>query len=61
MHSRRINRAGRIVLAAVGSALLATTLAACGSNAEPNAAPSLVPGASSGGKLTIGIPTDEPG
>ena len=54
-------RAGRIALATVGTALLATTLAACGGSAEPNASPSLVPGASSGGKLTIGIPTDEPG
>ena len=36
-------------------------LAGCGGRAEPNADPSLVPGASSGGRLTIGIPVDEPG
>jgi glutamate transport system substrate-binding protein len=59
--AQRTRRAGRIALATVGTALLATTLAACGGNAEPNASPSLVPGASSGGKLTIGIPFDEPG
>jgi len=61
VNAQRTDRARRIALAAVGSALLMTTLAACGGSAEPNAAPSLVPGASSGGKLTIGIPVDEPG
>jgi glutamate transport system substrate-binding protein len=61
VNARRINRAGRIALASAASALLVTTLAACGGNAEPNAHPSLVPGASSGGKLTIGVPVDEPG
>jgi glutamate transport system substrate-binding protein len=62
VNALRTRRAGRVVLAAVGSALLATTLAACGGgSAEPNSSPSLVPGASSGGKLTIGIPFDEPG
>jgi glutamate transport system substrate-binding protein len=59
--AQRTRRAGRVALATVGTALLATTLAACGGNAEPNASPSLVPGASSGGKLTIGVPVDEPG
>jgi glutamate transport system substrate-binding protein len=61
VNAQRTRRAGRIALATVGTALLATTLAACGGNAEPNASPSLVPGASSGGKLTIGVPVDEPG
>jgi len=61
VNAQRTRRAGRIALATAGTALLATTLAACGGNAEPNASPSLVPGASSGGKLTIGVPVDEPG
>jgi glutamate transport system substrate-binding protein len=47
--------------------LLATTLAGlflltgCGSTEGPNEDPTLVPGATEGGKLTIGIPFDEPG
>jgi len=61
VNARPINRAGRIALASAASALLVTTVAACGGPAEPNATPSLVPGASSGGKLTIGVPVDEPG
>ena len=61
MDAPRTRRAGRIALATAGSALLSTTLAACGGGAEPNASPSLVPGASSGARLTIGIPVDEPG
>ncbi|MGI3784112.1 MAG: hypothetical protein ACRYG2_25400, partial [Janthinobacterium lividum] len=61
MNSTTSHHAGRLVLAVVGSALLATTLTGCGGSAEPNATPSLVPGASSGGRLTIGIPFDEPG
>jgi glutamate transport system substrate-binding protein len=50
-------------LAAVALAgCLAATLAACGSGSEgPNQSPALVPGATEGGKLTIGIPFDEPG
>jgi glutamate transport system substrate-binding protein len=60
VNAQRNSRARRIALATVGPALL-ISLAACGGNAEPNASPSLVPGASSGGKLTIGIPVDEPG
>jgi glutamate transport system substrate-binding protein len=59
--AQRMRRAGRVAQAAVGTVVLITTLAACGGSAEPNASPSLVPGASSGGKLTIGIPFDEPG
>lgn len=61
MDAPRTRRGARLALALVGPALLATTLTACGGTAEPNASPSLVPGASSGGKLTIGIPVDEPG
>jgi glutamate transport system substrate-binding protein len=60
VNAQRTCRARRIALATVGSALL-MTLAACGGSAEPNASPSLVPGASSGGRITIGIPVDEPG
>jgi glutamate transport system substrate-binding protein len=50
-------------LAAVALAgCVAATLAACGSGTEgPNPTPSLVPGANPNGKLTIGIPFDEPG
>ncbi|SEQ01281.1 glutamate ABC transporter substrate-binding protein [Microlunatus flavus] len=60
MDAARDPRPGRVALAAASAALLAA-LAGCGGSAEPNASPSLVPGASSGGKLTIGIPFDEPG
>lgn len=50
---------GRLLLAV---ALAAATLSACGSGAQgPNPSPALVPGATPGGKLTIGIPFDEPG
>src|ERR1700712_4365451 len=39
-----------------------TALAACGSGGEgPNPNPTVVPGVTPGGKLTIGIPFDEPG
>ncbi|HZZ50933.1 MAG TPA: glutamate ABC transporter substrate-binding protein [Pseudonocardia sp.] len=50
-------------LAAVALAgCVAATLAACGSGGGgPNPSPSLVPGATPNGKLTIGIPFDEPG
>jgi glutamate transport system substrate-binding protein len=61
VHALRTRRVAQVALATVSSALLVTTLAACGGTAKPNDSPSLVPGASSGGKLTIGIPTDEPG
>ncbi len=61
MSSPTRHRAGRAAALVAVSALLSTTLAACGGTAEPNATPSLVAGASSGGRLTIGIPTDEPG
>lgn len=46
--------------ALVGLAVAA--LAACGSGGQgPNASPTPVPGATSNGRLTIGIPFDEPG
>lgn len=61
MNARPSRSAGRVALAGVAPALLALSLAACGGDAEPNANPSPVAGASSGGSLTIGIPTDEPG
>ena len=50
-------------LAAVALAgIVVGALAACGGSAEgPNPAPPLVPGASTNGRLTIGIPFDEPG
>lgn len=60
MDAARTARPGRVAVAAASATLLAS-LAACGGSAEPNASPSLVPGASSGGRLTIGIPVDEPG
>ena len=52
----------RRLSAAVLAVLTATALAACGGSTEgPNPSPAPVPGASPGGKLTIGIPFDEPG
>lgn len=50
-------------LAAVAVAVLAVSaLGACGSGGEgPTSTPSLVPGASSNAKMTIGISFDEPG
>jgi glutamate transport system substrate-binding protein len=51
----------RLVAAAVAG-IVVTALAACGGSDErPNPAPPLVPGASTNGRLTIGIPFDEPG
>lgn len=52
----------RRLAAAALSALSVVVLTACGSGGTgAQAAPSLVPGATPGGKLTIGIPFDEPG
>lgn len=52
----------RRILAAAVAALTVSALGACGSgDAQPNATPSLVPGASGGGRLTIGISFDQPG
>ncbi len=51
----------RVGVLVAGLVLLAG-LAGCGSGAEaPNPSPTPVPGATPGGKLTIGIPFDEPG
>lgn len=41
--------------------LVLGVLAGCGSNPGPAAEPTPVPGATPGGRLTIGIPFDEPG
>jgi glutamate transport system substrate-binding protein len=50
---------GRLLIAAL---FAATTLTACGSGGGgPNPNPATVPGITPGGKLTIGIPFDEPG
>ena len=52
----------RAVTAAAACGLTAAMLSACGgSSGEPNPSPSLVPGATAGGKLTIGITVDQPG
>jgi glutamate transport system substrate-binding protein len=52
----------RRLVSAVVAGLALATLAACGSGGQgPNPSPSQVPGATPGGKLTIGIPFDEPG
>jgi glutamate transport system substrate-binding protein len=46
----------------VAAAVVAMALTACGgSSAGPNPSPSLVPGATPGGQLTIGISFDQPG
>lgn len=51
----------RAVVAAVGAGLSVTVLAGCGADQAPSSDPSLVPGASTGGTLKIGISFDEPG
>ena len=51
----------RRLIAAAVALTTAATLAACGSSQTPNENPSLVPGASPGGSLRIGIDTDQPG
>jgi glutamate transport system substrate-binding protein len=48
-----------VAVALVGIA--ATVLTGCGSSEGPNPNPAPIPGASTNGKLTIGIPFDEPG
>lgn len=55
------NTVRRLACAVLAAATVAS-LAACSSGGEgPNPAPSVVPGAAGNGKLTIGIPFDEPG
>jgi glutamate transport system substrate-binding protein len=56
-----VHRSSRRVAAATLVGLALTALAACGSGGAPAAEPTPVPGATPGGKLTIGIPVDEPG
>jgi glutamate transport system substrate-binding protein len=53
----------RRLAAAALAGLAVVTLAACGGSGGegPNPSPSVVPGVTPGGKLTIGIPFDEPG
>jgi glutamate transport system substrate-binding protein len=53
------NRRRAATVLALGS--LIGALAACGGDDTPNANPSLVPGATTGGSLTIGISFDQPG
>lgn len=53
---------GNLRRAVVAAALLGLALTGCSSASEgPNPEPALVPGASTNGKLTIGIPFDQPG
>ncbi len=54
-----IGRRSVVVTAIAGLTL--SLLASCGTSGGPIGEPSLVPGASSGGKLTIGISFDQPG
>jgi glutamate transport system substrate-binding protein len=56
-----MRRTVRATLGAAVALLALVPLAACGSDGGPIGDPSLVPGASSGGKLTIGISFDQPG
>jgi glutamate transport system substrate-binding protein len=51
----------RAVVAAAVAGLSLTVLTGCGSDQAPASEPSLVPGASTGGTLKIGISFDEPG
>lgn len=53
---------GRLLIAVLSAVTTLTTLTACGSGGEgPNQNPAPVPGVTPGGRLTIGIPFDEPG
>ena len=47
--------------AAVAAAVLGLALTGCGSSGGPASEPTPVPGANLNGKLTIGIPFDQPG
>jgi glutamate transport system substrate-binding protein len=52
----------RRLAAAALAGFVVAVLAACGSGGEgPNPSPALVPGATPNGRLTIGIPFDQPG
>jgi glutamate transport system substrate-binding protein len=52
---------GHLRRAVVAVAVLGLALTGCGSTAGPNQNPATVPGAATNGKLTIGIPFDQPG
>lgn len=57
-----MNRTTRLLLTTAAAVVSVATLAGCGTGAAgPNPSPSLVAGASSNGKLTIGISFDQPG
>ncbi len=57
-----MNRTTRLLLTTAAAVVSVVTIAGCGSGAAgPNPSPSLVEGASSNGKLTIGISFDQPG
>jgi glutamate transport system substrate-binding protein len=51
----------RRLAAAALAGLAVAALAACGGGEGPNSSPAPVPGATPNGRLTIGIPFDEPG
>ncbi len=57
----RTSPSRRAATAAALLALVLTTLVGCGSSPGPAAEPTPVPGATTNGRLTIGIPFDEPG
>jgi glutamate transport system substrate-binding protein len=52
---------GHLRRAVIAAAVLGLALTGCGSSAGPATEPTPVPGAATNGKLTIGIPVDEPG
>lgn len=58
---RRRIRGGAARVVFVSAALVALLAGCVDTNARPNADPSLVAGASEGGKLTIGVDIDQPG
>lgn len=57
----RMNFRRALTLTAAFGLTVATVVACSSSNEGPNTSPSLVPGATPGGKLTIGITYDQPG
>ncbi len=52
---------GHLRRAVVAVALVGFALTGCSSSEGPNPEPAQVPGAATNGKLTIGIPFDQPG
>jgi glutamate transport system substrate-binding protein len=61
MNSIQRRMAGRRLMAGALAVVTLGALVACGTDSGPIGTPSPVPGASSGGKLTIGISFDQPG